>query len=93
METIVAKTVGEISDSARRSLEDLLGQQLQPEQRVLAMVIAPGATPDESVRREALIGLRQIIASAQQNADANGVSDEEIDAAVEEAMAHVSDRD
>lgn len=89
---MIAKTVGEISETARRSLEDLLGRRLQPDQRVLVMVFSAGETPDESVRREALIGLRQIIASAQRNADAKGVSDEEIDAAVEEAMAHVRRR-
>ncbi|HEV2971254.1 MAG TPA: hypothetical protein VGY55_14865 [Pirellulales bacterium] len=89
---MIAKTVSEISETARRSLEGLLGRQLQPEQRVLVMLLSPSETPDDSVGREPLIGLRQVIASAQRNADAKGVSDEEIGAAVEEAMAHFRGR-
>jgi hypothetical protein len=92
MEAMVTKSVGEIPDDARRGLEGLLGHELQPDQRVFVMVLSANPVPDEPTRRGAAQGIRSIIAQAQHHADALGVSDDEIDSAVEEAMAHVRRR-
>jgi hypothetical protein len=92
MEAMISKIVGEIPVTAKRGLEDLLGRVLQPDQRVLVVVLSPSKSPEELVRREAVDGLRQLIASAQRHADEKGVTDDEIDSAVEEAMAHVRRR-
>jgi hypothetical protein len=92
MEAMISKSVGEIPVTAKRGLEDLLGRELQPDQRVLVVVLSSSTIPDELVRREAVEGLRQLIASAERHADEMGVTDDEIDSAVEEAMAHVRRR-
>ncbi len=89
---MLSRNVTEIPEASRRSLEDLLGRQLLANQRVFIMVLDPSAVPDEAQRTSAAAGLREIIAAAQAHADQAGVSDEEIDAAVEEAMGHVRRR-
>ncbi|HEX4070558.1 MAG TPA: hypothetical protein VHX68_05295 [Planctomycetaceae bacterium] len=92
MENMLSRNVTEIPESSRRSLEDLLGRQLLANQRVLIMVLDPSAAPDKEQRACAAAGLREISAAAQAHADQAGVSDGEIDAAVEEAMGHVRRR-
>jgi len=92
MENMLSRNVTEIPEASRRSLEDLLGQQLRADQRVFIMVLDSPSVPDEEQRGSAAAGLRKIIAAAQSHADRAGVSDEELDASVDEAMAHVRRR-
>ncbi|MBS0208976.1 MAG: hypothetical protein JSS27_08495 [Planctomycetes bacterium] len=86
---MLSRNVAEIPEANRRSLEDLLGKELTPNQRVFIMVLDSSAASDEGQRASAAAGLREIIASAQAHANRIGATDDEIDAAVDEAMAHV----
>ena len=89
---MLSRNVDEIPEASRRSLENLLGRELQEHQRVFIMVLDPAAAPNEAARRSAAVGLRDIIAQAGRHADANGMSEDEVDAAVTEAMEHVRRR-
>jgi hypothetical protein len=92
MENILSRNVGEISEPNRRSLEDLLGRQLQQNQRIFIMVFDPSAAPTDEQRATSAAGLREIITEAEKHADEVGATDQEIDAAVEDAMADVRRR-
>ena len=92
MENPLSRNVEDIPEASRRSLEGLLGRELQQDQRVVILVLDPAAAPSGESRRNAAQGLREIIARAERHAAGTGVSEAEADAAVEEAMAHVRRR-
>jgi hypothetical protein len=92
MENMLSCNVTDIPEASRRSLEDLLGRQLHANQRVCILVIDSSAVPNADQRASATAGLRELITIAQSHADQTGVSEEEIDAAVNEAMGHVRRR-
>jgi hypothetical protein len=73
-------------------LEQLLGAPLEAHQRVYIIVEAPLAGPAESTRRPAARRMQELMARAQAHADAHGVTDQEMDAAVEEAMTRIRRR-
>jgi hypothetical protein len=56
------------------------------------MVFTPGAQPDEASRRQALASVKQTMGTVEKNLSAAGVSDEEFDTAVDEAMEDVRRR-
>jgi hypothetical protein len=92
MDTVVSRSVLDLPAQQRTTLEQLIGRPLAAEQQVLIMIVDPPAIPSEAARERAAVGIRKIIAEAQAHADAHHVTDDEADAAVEEAMAHVRRR-
>lgn len=81
--------MSDLAADDRRSVEHLLGRPLQEDQQVYVVAFTPGVVPDESTRKRALAGMRQAFAAAEQHAQAHGIEDTEIDAAVEEALEHI----
>lgn len=73
----------------RRSVEHLLGRSLQDDQQIYILAFKPGVAPDENTRRRAAASMLQTFDKAEQHARQQGVSDAEIDEAVDEAMDHV----
>ena len=88
METVV-RNVKDIDANERRYLEGTLGRQLQENQQVIIRVIDLGVEPDDATRRGALGDASAIARKARANAAALGVTDEEVDAAIDEAIDHV----
>jgi hypothetical protein len=84
--------VGDIKGDHRRSIEDLVGRSLDEDARVYIMVYKAGVVPDADTRREAREGLRQTFAKTKAYAAEHGITDDEADAAVDEAMEHVRGR-
>jgi len=89
---MISRSVDDIPEASRRSLESLLGCPLQGNQRVFIMVLDPASAPSDESRQFAAQGLRAIINRAQRYADSSGILNEEADAAVEEAMKHIRRR-
>jgi len=89
---IAVQSVRNLQASGKRLLEDILGQQLQENQQVLIMVISPGKEPDDAARRQARVGLEETFQQTAAYAQSHGIADEEIAAAIHEAMAHVRPR-
>ena len=89
---VSVQSVKDIQDSGKRWLEELLGQPLRENQQVFIMVLSPGIEPDEAARRQARAGLEATFQEATAHAEAQGVSDDAIDAALGEAMGHVRPR-
>jgi hypothetical protein len=84
--------VNELPDNDKRSLEGLLGQPLESGQQVIINVLKPCTAPDDATRRRAAAAIKLTLAEVDARVRANNVSDEEIDAAIEEAMVHVRRR-
>ena len=91
METFI-RIADEIKGDPRRWVESGLGHQLQQNQRVMVTVLNVGREPDEETRSEAREELRHIRVLAAANIKAQGVSPEDVDAIVDEAIAEVRRR-
>lgn len=86
---IAVESVRDLEASGKRLLEGILGQQLRENQQVFIMVLSPGSEPDAAARQAGRAGLEATFRKTEAYAQQHGVSDEEIDAAIGEAMAHV----
>lgn len=91
METTITRSVQEIADD-ERALEGLLGSPLAADQHVLILAHTPDAPPDTDARTNAHARLEKLLASSQQFAESHGISSEEADAAVHEAMKQTRPR-
>lgn len=91
MESIV-RNVNEIEAAERQVYEQVLGQQLRDNQQVIIRVLTPGVVPDKEVRDAALTRASEIARQGRENAAAQGVTEEEVDAALDEAFEHVRSR-
>lgn len=92
MSALISRNVDDLPESSRQGIEQLIGTPLESHQRVYIVVDAPPPGPPGAVRLQAAERIRQIVAQAQAHADNKGVTDAEMDAAVEEAMADVRRR-
>jgi len=92
METFI-RSVDEIDGDPLRWLESGLGHQLRQNQRVMVTVLNMGLEPNEETRRQAREELRRIRAEAAANIEAQDILPEELDAVVDEAIAHVRRRE
>jgi hypothetical protein len=92
MSDMVSFPVNDIPEPDRRSLENLLGRPLEADQQVFVMVCSAGEVADETTRRAAVERIRNTLTNVDRRRAANGVSDDEMDAAIDEAMEHVRPR-
>lgn len=93
MESNTSRNVNDLQAPERETLEGILGQHLSSEQRVFIMTYTPNSVPEESVREAARAGLQRTFGKVDQYAAEHGVTPEEAEAAVEEALQHVRPRD
>ena len=93
METapITVESVRNLPASGKHLLEDLLGRQLQEDQQVFIMVLSPGSAPDEEAHQEPA-SLEATFRKTAAYAAEQGASDNEIDAAVQEAARQARQR-
>ena len=88
MESIV-RNVADIEGNERHIYESVLGQQLRDHQQVIIRVISPGVVPDEAVRDSALDEACEIAKRGRTNAAAQGMTEEEVNATIDEAIKEV----
>lgn len=88
MESIV-RNVKDIENEERRFYESVLREQLRDNQRVFIMVLDPGAQADEAIRRKAMADAMEIARKGSESRERQGVSVEEADRLVDEAIEHV----
>jgi hypothetical protein len=91
MESIV-RDVKSIESAERHLYEAVLHRALHEDQRVLVMVLNPGAEPDESIRRKAVAEFCEICREGTEHRERQSISVEEADRAVEEAIRAVRSR-
>ena len=92
-ELLTVQKVNDLQDSGKRWLENVLGQHLKENQQVFIMVFTPGVEPDEASRRQAIASVKQTMTQVEKNLTEAGVTEEEFDAAVDEAMEDVRRRE
>ena len=92
MEQVTLNNVSDIQADKRLWLEGLLGQQLRENQQVFIMVFTPGAVPDEVTRRAATARIERTLDAAERHAVERGITAEDADEAVAEAMEHIRSR-
>ncbi len=92
MEPTSSRNVNDLPAAERQVLEGMLGQPLSPDQRVFIMAYTPSAAPEESVREAARERLQRTFEKVDQYAAAHGVTPQQAEEAVEEAMGHVRPR-
>ena len=88
MESIV-RNVKDIETDERQYLEQALGRQLVENQQVIIHVVDLDVEPNVEVRRDALAEASEIARRGRVHAAAQGVTEAEADAAIEEAINHV----
>ena len=91
MESVVRSVKGLESDE-RRVYEAVLGCALQDNQQVLVMVLNPGAAADDSIRRKAVEEFHELCREGTEHRERLGVSIEEADQVLEEALRAVRSR-
>ena len=84
--------VNDMAAAERHAIESLLGASLNADQQVFVMAYTPTAEPSDAARQVARAGLSEIFAKIDKYAAEHGISEEEAEAAIEEAMQHVRPR-
>lgn len=92
MDSVAVRNVNQLPNDEKRSLESLVGRQLEDNQQVFIMAFTPGVAPSDGARAEAAAGLAQTWQSVGQHMQQHGVTDEQFDAAADEAVEHVRHR-
>jgi hypothetical protein len=92
METLTTCNVSDIPDGEREAIEQLLGQPLSGDQSVFIMAFTAGMTADPASRAAARARLEDQFQSQARRAHSEGITSDEADAAIEEAMHHVRPR-
>jgi hypothetical protein len=81
--------VNELSADQRRSLESLLGSPLELDQHVMVLAYTPGVLAAEMIRQAARNRIERTLLINHEVAAEQGVSAEEADEAIFEALRHV----
>ena len=92
METMTTRNVQDIAAAERQALEALLGSPLTPDQQVFVMAYTPAALPDETLRAAARVGLKRTFDTVDRHAREHGITPEEAEAAIDEAMEQIRSR-
>jgi hypothetical protein len=92
MESMVTRSVNDIPAAEKQAIESLLGRSLSPDQQVFVMAFTLDEAPDPAEREVAKQGLQHTFTAIDEHVAIGGVSAEEADAAVDEAMRHVRPR-
>jgi hypothetical protein len=89
LESATVRKVTDLPSDEKRSLESIVGRNLQDNQQVFIMAFTPGVSPNASARAEALAGLKQTGEKVAQHLKAQGISGLEFEAAIDEAVHDV----
>lgn len=91
MDTVI-RYVGEIERDQRLWLESAFGRRLQDDQQVIIQVLAPGCVQTAEARQAAFAELKRLSEQGTRHREAIGVTDEDADAILDEAMNSVRQR-
>jgi hypothetical protein len=86
IQTSVDRTVSDITPNQRHAIEELVGGDLAPDQRIFVLAYRPGIEPNESVKSVARSRIDELLTKAHENAKQQGLAPAEIEAAIAEAI-------
>lgn len=81
--------VSQFRPEEKQLIEQLLGEVIAPGERVMIMKFTPNAIPDEETRRAARASINRTLDAAHGRAVALGITAEEVEAAMDEAMDEI----
>jgi len=85
----ISRDVKSLESDERRLYESVVGHALGENQRVIIRVVDLEAEPDQATRRAALNRAVEIASQGREAARAQGLTEEEANAAIEEAVRDV----
>jgi hypothetical protein len=85
----LAHNVKDMAPETRHGIEAVLGETLQDDQVVYLVVITPDAEPSDEKRAAAIADLHEICKQGTAHRESLGISVEEADEALEEAMEYM----
>ncbi|MGA2032024.1 MAG: hypothetical protein ABSG68_07200 [Thermoguttaceae bacterium] len=85
----IARDVKSLESDERRLYESVVGHALQENQRVIIRVVDLEEEPDQATRRAAMSRAVEIARQGREAARAQGITEEEANAAIEEAVRDV----
>jgi hypothetical protein len=88
LDGVAVRNVKQLPSAEKRSLENLVGR-LEDDQQVFILAFTPATVPIAEARQTALRGLNQTWAKVEQHMQKHGITAEESDAAVDEAVDNV----
>ncbi|MCY3004352.1 MAG: hypothetical protein NTV29_00055 [Planctomycetota bacterium] len=86
IQTSVDRTVSEITTNQRHAIEELVGGDLAPDQRIFVLAYRPGIEPSEAVKSAARSLIDELLTKAHGNANQQDLVPGEIEAAIDEAI-------
>lgn len=89
--TSVDRTVSDITPNQRDVIQDLIGGDLAPDQRVFILAYRPDVEPTEDEKSAARRRIQEILVKSHENAQQHGADAAEIDAAIAEAIRGTDD--
>ena len=89
---MTTRNVEDIPVDEREALETLLGHPLEANQQVFLIAYTPNSKPDEAARTAARHGLLRTFDAVDRHAAEQGITPEEAEAAIDEAMEHIRPR-
>jgi hypothetical protein len=92
MESCATRTAAEIPPDHLRWIETVVGHSLKPSERVVFLSYLPGVVPDAETQRQAVQRIEELAEKATRHQAAHGVTEQEIDAAIDEAVENARRR-
>jgi hypothetical protein len=89
MDGIAVRNVKQLPSQQKQSLEDLVGRQLQDDQQVFILAFTPGLAPSDEARAATMAGLKKTWEKVDQHMQTQGITPEEFEEVVNEAVEHV----
>lgn len=86
IQTSVDRTVSDITPNQRHAIEELVGGDLAPDQRIFVLAYRPGVEPNEADKSVARSRIDELLTKAHENAKQQDLASAEIEAAIAEAL-------
>jgi hypothetical protein len=86
IQSSIDRTVNEITPKQRHAIEELIGGDLAPDQRIFVLAYRPGVVPTEADKSIACSRIEELLTKAHANSVGQGTTAAEIDAAIVEAI-------
>ena len=79
IQTSVDRTVSDITPNQRHAIEELVGGDLAPDQRIFVLAYRPGIEPSEAVKSVARSRIDELLTKAHENAKQQDLAPAEIE--------------
>jgi hypothetical protein len=86
IQTFVDRTVSDITPNQRHAIEELVGGNLAPDQRIFVLAYRPGVEPNEADKSVARSRIEELLTKAHTNAHQQDFAPTEIEGAIAEAI-------